>query len=151
MPVTGFLDNLKLDPTIEVASDFIDDVDLRIKSLGYTLDESDAWLVGFLIQTIVNRIKNACNVTAVPDGLYQAAVNMVCGEFLLNKKSSGLLEGFAVDLDSATLSQVHEGDTTIAFKADGIKSPEERLTALIEHMINSGKAQFVKYRRLQWT
>ncbi len=153
MPVTGLLDSIK--PTILQATgltaDFVDAVDLRLQSLGYTIQESDSWLVAFGIQTVANRIKNECNITAVPDGLIQTAVNMVCGEFLFGKKNSGQLDGFNVDVDSAALKQTQSGDTTVVFAVEKTASPEQRLNAVIDFLINNGKGQFVTYRRLKWT
>lgn len=153
MPVTGKLENIK--PTTTQAtgltSDFIDDVDMRLQSFGYTVQDSDSWAVAFAVQKVANEIKNECNLTAIPEGLIQVAVDMVCGEFLLAQKGSGQLNGFNVDLNSAALKQVQEGDTNVVFAVEGVASPEKRLDALINYLIGYGKGQFVTYRRLKWT
>lgn len=153
MPVTGLLDGIKpaMLQSMGVAAEFVDTVDLRLQSLGYTMQESDPWLVGFEIQAVVARIKNECNVAAVPEGLIPAAVNMVCGGFLLGKKESGQLEGFQVDLDSPALKQTQSGDTNVVFAVEGVASAEQRLDAAIKFLIDSGKGQFITYRRLKWT
>ena len=124
----------------------------RLKSLGYELDEEkDGWVVTFLIDKVINTIRNECNVSVIPDGLMQVAVDMVCGEFLKGKKASGQLSGFEVDLNSATLKQTSSGDTSVTFAVDGLQSNEQRLDYLIEHLMNYGRAQFITYRRLKWT
>jgi hypothetical protein len=148
----GLLDGIK--PTISqmgLSGDFVDDVDLRLASLGYTVQEADSWTVGFAINKVVNEIRNDCNVAMVPEGLIPVAIDMVCGQFLLAKKGSGQLDGFAADLNSAALKQVQEGDTNVAFAVDSIKSPEQRLNAAIDYLMSYGKAQFATYRRLKWT
>jgi hypothetical protein len=128
----------------------LDDVISRLQSLGYTVQESDSWAITFVIDKVVNTIKNACNVKTIPEGLYQVAVDMVCGEFLLAKKGSGALQGFEMDLAQAVLKQVQEGDTNVTFGVESSLSPEQRLNAAIDYLINYGKNQFVTYRRLKW-
>jgi hypothetical protein len=152
MAVTGLLDDVKLMILqIGLTDDFVDDVDLRLASLGYTVQDSDSWAVAFAINKVVNEIRNSCNITVIPEGLIPVAIDMVCGEFLLAKKGSGQLDGFAADLNSAALKQVREGDTDVAFAIESIKSPEQRLNAVIDYLINYGKAQFATYRRIKWT
>jgi len=153
MPVTGNLETIKATTITAtgLTDEFIDDVDLRLQSLGYTVSESDSWAVAFAVQSVVNRIKNECNIAAVPEGLIQVAVDMVCGEFLLAKKSSGGLEGFNVDLNSAALKQTQSGDTNVVFAVEGVNSAEQRLDTVIKWLINYGKSQFITYRRIKWT
>ena len=126
-----------------------DDVVLRLESLGYAVEESDSWAITFVIDKVKNTIQNACNVQTVPDGLYQVAVDMVCGEFLLAKKGSGALQGFEMDLAQAVLKQVQEGDTNVTFGVESSLSPEQRLNAAIDYLIHYGKDQFATYRRLK--
>jgi hypothetical protein len=128
-----------------------EDIKQRLESLGYTFDVADEWVLNFLIEKVTNTIKNECNVTAIPEGLNQVAVDMVCGEFLLMKKGSGQLDGFNVDLNTAVLKQVQEGDTNVVFAVDQTASAEQRLDALIYYLMNYGKNQFITYRRLKWT
>jgi len=126
----------------------LDDVKKRLESFGYTVTDADAWVLDFIIQKVENQIKNECNVDAVPDGLHNIAVDMVVGEFLLNKKSRGQLEGF--DLEAA-VKQIHEGDTSVTFAiGDGSKTPEERLDELILYLMNYGKGKFAAYRCIKW-
>jgi hypothetical protein len=129
-----------------------EDVIKRIGSFGYKVNETaDSWAIEFIVEKTVNSIKNECNIAEIPAGLHYIAVDMVCGEFLMMKKGSGQLDGFEVDLNSAALKQLQEGDTSITFAVDSIASPEQRLDALIYFLTNNGKPQFVTYRRLKWT
>lgn len=126
----------------------LEDVIKRLESFGYEVTEADDWMIEFLIQKIENSIKADCNINTIPEELYEIAVDMVVGEFLLNKKSRGQLEGF--DLEAA-VKQIHEGDTSVTFAiGDGSKTPEERLDELILYLMNYGKGKFAAYRCIKW-
>lgn len=126
----------------------LEDVTKRLESFGYEVTEADAWMIEFLIQKIENSIKADCNINTIPEELHEIAVDMVVGEFLLNKKSRGQLEGF--DLEAA-VKQIHEGDTSVTFAiGDGSKTPEERLDELILYLMNYGKGKFAAYRCIKW-
>lgn len=125
-----------------------EDVVERLESFGYEVTEADNWMIEFFIQKIENSIKADCNINAIPGELHEIAVDMVVGEFLLNKKSRGQLEGF--DLEAA-VKQIHEGDTSVTFAiGDGSKTPEERLDELILYLMNYGKGKFAAYRCIKW-
>lgn len=126
----------------------LDDVKKRLESFAYTVTEADNWMLEFIIQKVENSIKADCNINTIPDGLHNIAVDMAVGEFLLNKKSRGQLEGF--DLEAA-VKQIHEGDTSVTFAiGDGSKTPEERLDELILYLMNYGKGKFAAYRCIKW-
>ena len=120
------------------------DVVRRLKSLGYIVVPADNMIVECLIGKVTNTIRNECNVDTIPEGLRHVAVDMVCGEFLLAKKGSGQLDGFDVD---AAVKQIHEGDTTITF---AVADNSVTIDGLIDFLMNSGKSQFVTYRRMRW-
>ncbi len=126
----------------------LEDVTKRLESFGYEVTEADNWMIEFLIQKIENSIKADCNINTIPEELHEIAVDMVVGEFFLNKKSRGQLEGF--DLEAA-VKQIHEGDTSVTFAiGDGSKTPEERLDELILYLMNYGKGKFAAYRCIKW-
>ena len=126
----------------------LEDVTKRLESFGYEVTEADNWMIEFLIQKIENSIKADCNINTIPEELHEIAVDMVVGEFLLDKKARGQLEGF--DLEAA-VKQIHEGDTSVTFAiGDGSKTPEERLDELILYLMNYGKGKFAAYRCIKW-
>ncbi|MCL2357105.1 MAG: hypothetical protein FWC70_08115 [Defluviitaleaceae bacterium] len=127
------------------------DIILRLASLGYTFDtDKDGWVIGFVIDKVTNTIRNETNLSEIPEGLYQIAVDMACAEFLKAKKASGDLNGFVVDLNEVLLNKESQGDTSFSWGTDKVMSAEERLNALIEHLLNYGKPQFSAFRRLKW-
>lgn len=120
----------------------------RLESLGYTVQDADSWMICFTAQKVENHIKSSCNTTLIPDGLYQVAVDEVCGEFLFSKKQSGQLTGFDV---SAAVKQVQTGDTNITFAiGQGSMTPEQRLDSLIAYLMTRGEGDFVCYRKIKW-
>jgi len=123
----------------------IEDVTARLASFGYTVTSNDAWMLNFIITKVQKSIMHECNISAVPEGLNGIAVDMVVGEFLLNKKSMGSLEGF--DLTTA-VKQIQEGDTNVVF--DASHSPEQRLDALTMYLMTYGKGSFSTYRCIKW-
>lgn len=130
-----------------LSESFYESVLKRLVSFGYNLEEDDGWVICFAIQKVENHIKNSCNTTSVPDGLFNVAVDMVCGEFLLSKKQTGKLQLESIDLDGA-ITQIHEGDTTVHF-ASGM-SDEEKFNNFLNHLLHDGEGEFVCYRKLKW-
>ena len=123
----------------------------RLVSFGFTAnEEKDSWAISFLIDKVTSLIKNECNILEIPEELQKIAIDMVCGEFLQVKKSSGDIEGFEVDLNSIAIKQTQEGDTNVVFDVGAVKSAEQRLDALIMHLLNYGKPQLLKFRRFSW-
>ncbi len=126
----------------------LEDVTARLASFGYEVTAGDNWGLDFIIQKVENHIKNDCNVDAVPEGLHNIAVDMVVGEFLLSKKSTGQLTGFNLD---AAIKQIQEGDTSVTFAiGEGDSTPEKRLDVLISYLMNYGKDDFASYRCFKW-
>ena len=118
----------------------------RLVSFGYTLKEDDSWLICFAMQKVENHIKNSCNTTDVPDGLFNVAVDMVCGEFLFTKKQTGQLEIADLDFDGAFTS-IKEGDTQVNF---GGSSDEEKFDQMVNYLLHHGEGDFVCYRKIRW-
>lgn len=126
----------------------LEDVKERLASFGYQVTEADSWMLTFLIQKVENHIKNTCNVSTIPEELLNIAIDMVVGEFLLNKKSSNNLAGF--NLETA-IKQIQEGDTSITYAiGEGDLTPEQRLDLLIDYLINHGKNEILSYRSIKW-
>ena len=114
-----------------LSESFYEAVLKRLVSFGYTLKEDDSWLICFAMQKVENHIKNSCNTTDVPDGLFNVAVDMVCGEFLFTKKQTGQLEIADLDFDGAFTS-IKEGDTQVNF---GGSSDEEKFDQMVNRKI----------------
>mgnify|MGYP003290381425 FL=1 len=121
------------------------DVVLRLNSLGYTPTENDNWLINLMIRKVENYIKDFCNIRAIPKGLRETAINMVCGEFLIGKKAMGQLPDMTFE---AVVKQITEGDTTVSF-GDSM-SAEQKFDALMASMTHPDQAQFIRYRKLVW-
>lgn len=128
----------------------INDAIQRLATYGYEVTEADKFALNFVIQKVEHHIKNSCNIPSIPEGLYQIAIDMVCGHFLFEKKavSADSLKGF--NLDSA-IKSIQEGDTNITFAiGEGSNTPEQRLDAFINYLMTYGEKEFVTYRCMVW-
>lgn len=130
-----------------LSEQFYEAVLKRLVSFGYSLKEDDGWVICFAMQKVENHIKNSCNTTNVPDGLFNVAVDMVCGEFLFTKKQTGKLELEDIDLTGA-ITSIKEGDTQVNF-GDGT-SDEEKFNSFLNYLLHHGEGDFVCYRKLKW-
>ena len=134
-------------PNTNLSEPFCEMVLKRLVSFGYFLKEDDSWELSFVMLKVENQIKNSCNTTSIPEGLYHVAADMICGEFLLNRKNSGRLELADLDLSGA-ITSISEGDVSISF-ADG-STDEDKFNLLLDFLMNNGKGDFVCYRKLKW-
>ena len=118
-----------------------------LNAFGVTVADADP-LLDFIISSVTERIKNETNQPAIPEGLNRLAMEMVAGQYLSLKKGAGQLEGF--DLEAA-VKQIQEGDTNTVFAVgDGSTTPEQRLDALINYLVNGRTHEFIRYRRIVW-
>lgn len=122
----------------------------RLKSLGYEIQNDDSVILNFCIQKVENTIKNDCNLSSIPDGLMNIAVDMAVGEFLASKKTFSPESISGIDLDLA-VKQIQTGDTNVAFSVgEGSLTAEQRLDAFIDHLKNYGRDEFSCYRKIRW-
>ena len=119
----------------------------RLVSFGYYPKEDDGWTVCFAMQKVENHIKSSCNTTSVPDGLFNVAVDMVCGEFLFAKKQTGKLKLDDLDLDGA-ITSIKEGDIQVNF-GNG-SSDAEKFNEFLNYLMHHREGDFVCYRKLKW-
>lgn len=130
---------------------FVKMVLLRLDSFGYTPSEDDSWMIAFSIQKVENHIKNSCNISSIPDGLKEVAVDRICGELLFSKKQAGKLNaenGFDIEM---AIKQVQVGDTNVTFAiGEGSETLETKLNSLISYLLNYGESDFVCYRQIKW-
>ena len=70
----------------------------RLGQLGYTIGSVDYDAVNFELETILNYVKNYCNITEIPDILDNRIIDRVCSTFLYNQKNAGKLEGFNYEI-----------------------------------------------------
>ena len=118
----------------------------RLDSFGYTSTQDDVFVIGFSVQKVENSIKNECNISNIPEGLICAAVDMVCGEILRVKYSTGKLTLDDLDLDGV-IASVSAGDTSVSF--DKTTSDDVKFNALLQ-MLTDRKGDLVCYRRIRW-
>ena len=122
----------------------------RLQSFGYTLKDGDEVILNFSIQKVENTIKNDCNVSSIPDGLVNIAVDMAIGEFLTAKKTFSPNDIAGLDLDCA-VKQIQTGDTNTVFATgESSLTPEQRLNAFVSYLLTYGRDEFSCYRKIRW-
>lgn len=125
-------------------------VKTRLQSFGYALQDGDEVILIFSIEKVTNTIKNDCNVSEIPDGLMNIAIDMVVGEFLTVKKTFSPNDIAGLDLDYA-VKQLQEGDKNTVFATgEGSLTAEQRLNNLLNYLLTYGRDEFSCYRRIRW-
>lgn len=128
----------------------LDMVKGRLRSFGYEIQDGDEAILDFCIQKVENTIKNDCNVSSIPDGLMNVAVDMVVGELLTAKKTFAPDSVAGLDLDAA-VKQIQTGDTNVTFATgEGSWTTEQRLNNFLSYLLTYGKEQFSCFRRIRW-
>ena len=117
----------------------------RLDSFGYEAKEEDIFVIGFSVQKVENNIKNDCNITEIPEGLANTAVDMACGEILDTLYRTGKLDVESIALDGA-IASVSLGDATVSFDNNNSGT----FTALINTLKGSGRGEFACYRQIKW-
>ena len=122
----------------------------RLEGFGYKLKAGDKAVLKFAVEKVTNTIKNECNVSAVPDGLMNIAVDMAAGEFLGAKKTFSPAEIEGLNLELA-VKQIQVGDTSTVFAVgEGSLTPEQRFDLFVEHLLNYGRGELACYRKIRW-
>ena len=131
------------------SADFLQEVGNLISALGYTLTSGDVYLLAFSAGYVEQDIKNSCNVTEVPKGLEKVAVELIVARFLAAKRNSFTAEDLEAFDASPLLKELSEGDTKQVWDTNSGSSASQRLDLLIA-LYESGRTQFITYRRLKW-
>lgn len=122
----------------------------RLRAFGYVMKEGDEALLVFSLRKVEDTIKNDCNVSFVPDGLVNTAVDMAVGEFLTAKKTFSPDDIAGLDLNFA-VKLLQEGDTNTIFAiGEGSLTHEQRLNNFLNYLLTHGREEFSCYRRLRW-
>ena len=139
---------LNIMPDSSLSESFVEAVLKRLESFGYSFEgANDNFALAFAMQKVENHIKNSCNTTSIPDGLFNVAVDRVCGEFLFTKKQTGQLEMADLDFTCAVTS-ISEGDTSVSFGTGA--SDEDKINQMLKYLMTQGEGDFVCFRKLKW-
>lgn len=124
-----------------------DDVIEYLATLGYEVGENDKVLIEYTEKTVLQYILNFCNLSELPDELYYTALEMIVGNFLNTKWTTGSLDLGDLDL-SAPVSSIKEGDTQVSYST-GTTDNATMLKTFIQRVTNCDE-QLVAFRRLRW-
>lgn len=129
----------------------IDGISLKLRILKYQEQEEDSQLLELLIEKVIDEINNFTNqyytFETIPSSIKNIVIDRTVGEFLFLKKNSGAL----LEIDSKGIEkQLQVGDTSITYITEGILTPEQRLDRIINVLLNTGKEDLIKFRRIVW-
>lgn len=120
-----------------------------LHAMGIWFPETDPLLL-FSVNLVTERILNETNQAEIPEGLTYIAVEMIVGEYLKIKKSTGTLDVENIDLNAAIRS-IQEGDTNITFAiGEGTQTAEQRLDSFIDSLTDSSRSGILRYRKMVW-
>lgn len=120
----------------------------RLAGFGYEVKPEDEFALGFCIDKTCASIKNECNLSEIPEGLFHIAVDMSVGEFLKAKRVSSPSEIASLNVDGAVKS-LRIGDISADIAASGENS-DQKMSALINYLLTYGKGEFACFRKLRW-
>lgn len=135
---------------IETGDQLVLDAVQALESLGLK-SGIDNGLIAIARAGAVERIKNTCNISKIPDGLYHTAVMRLCGEYLYFLRMGGKLDIGELDLTGAAVKSLQVGDTDVSFgSGDGNMTDEQKADVLINALRNAEKGELLRYRKLSW-
>ena len=117
----------------------------RLKSLNYTVVQTDEFALQFIIDKVEQDIKNKTTQDEVPSELHFVFIDRVCGEFLRSMMAYKLMSDEQID---SVVASIKEGDTNISFDVNS--SPQAKFDAYTKYLANSGSNDFAKFRRFVW-
>lgn len=123
--------------------DIMQEAARQLESYGIS---ADGTALAFAVGRVEEKIRNFCNITEVPEGLFHTAVNMVCGEYLQQMHLLRQLDPEVFPAEAAVKS-ISEGDVSISFMDNA--SAEDKLAVFIEKL-KSSESDLLAYRRLAW-
>lgn len=144
---TVLIRNIKACAATGLPDAFIELLLGRLASFGYEVQETDAFTIGYSMQKSETYIKNECNLSIIPEGLYLTLCDMSCGEFLSTKSRTGQLNIAGLNLDGA-IASISEGDTSVSF--DNATTDEGKFSMLLATLFNAGRGNLACYRKFRW-
>ena len=125
----------------------VESVLFRLVSFGHQPTKDDVFSIAYGSQKVRNHILNQTNQGKIPEGLFEIAVDMVCGEFLNGMYLCGTLNMDGLDF-SGIVKSVTEGDTSVSFDANG--QDDEKIVKLIAWLMGGKGCDLLCYRKMRW-
>lgn len=118
-----------------------------LSSLG--VSDINTELLEHVVELVIAKVTGYCNIQYVPKKAEPLLINAICGYYLRNAKSFGML-GSEFEFD-AVVKSISEGDTSVTFALnDAGMTAEERFDYAVNKMCEIDMSSFKKYRRLKW-
>lgn len=130
-------------------SELLNDVMVRLESLGYHVIPEDELPISLLVNIVTKEIMIECNIEEIPDELKPMAVDAISGRFLDQKHDMGQLDGFDF---TSSISSISEGDISITYALgnSASASPEQMFKTFVKRLSKLDNKKLSAFRRLRW-
>ena len=125
----------------------IETIKERLSSMGYECVDTDTFALQYTISDVEQYIKHFCNISEVPACLEMAWIDMVCGKFLMTKKSMGQLTAIQFE---PLLRSIRDGDTTVEYNNSYDSDMETFFKNLMDKLINGHNLELLAHRKIRW-
>lgn len=120
----------------------------KLESFGCKVNDEDIEALEEIKNSTDEYIKSFCGISQIPEGLFYARRDVICGEFLLEKRSTGSLDIKNMSIEKEVKS-IQEGDVTVVYSDDSLNK-EKKVDAFIEHLIYRLGKEILNYRCVKW-
>lgn len=121
-----------------------------LATLGIAVTADDPSLC-LIEEAVTESMKNKTNQRKLPRELTMAGAYRIVGQYLKLQKNTGKLTELNGMTFESAVKQIQEGDTNVIFGiGSGDMTPEQRLETLISWLLDYGKEELFRHRRLAW-
>lgn len=120
--------------------DYLQDIKLRLKSLGYEVTEADNFSLKYNQDEAIEYVKHFCNIDEIPACLKYVVIDRACGGFLKEKQALG---EYSVEI-IPTKMQI--GDTTVESNSESQGTSK----SIINDLMNGHLDKLIAHRRIEW-
>ncbi len=120
--------------------DYLLDIKLRLKSLGYEVTEVDDFSLEYNQDEAIEYVKHFCNIDEIPACLKYVVIDRACGGFLKEKQAIG---EYSLEI-IPTKMQI--GDTTIESNSESQGTSK----SIINDLMNGHLDKLIAHRKLEW-
>ena len=121
-----------------------------LTTLGIAVTADDPSLC-LIEEAVTESMKNKTNQRKLPKELTMAGFYRIVGQYLKLQKNAGKLTELNGMTFESAVKQIQEGDTNVIFGiGSGDMTPEQRLETLTSWLLDYGKEELFRHRRLAW-
>lgn len=132
---------------MEYITDIKQDVINKIESVGYSVTDTDSFILEESIEKVRFYIKNKTNQSEVPLGLKYVWIDRSIAEFLIFKLKIGTLQIDTLKFDRIA-KEISEGDTKVVYNET--ETTGGKFESYLTNLRTTGEDEIIKFRRFVW-